>query len=350
MKNLSDLTIIIPSYNRQKYLLRQLEFWKNIEVKVLVLDGTEIACSKLSEYNSPDIKVIHIPETIEKRLGLAAQMIDTKYAAMISDDEFFIPSALDSIIQFLNKNLSYAACKGRAIGFNTDSKYQTLGQMAYEDLKDYDLNSESSTERLINHMSPYVMASLWAVHRSEVLITCLDFISRTRTYSTAAAVEVQISMITAWHGKIRVLNELMWLRSYENDNIWWSYGNLTVARWFRESKYKKEVHEFIKSIACLTGCDPKYIRLALKRNTIDAEKMLKKRPLIIRLASIFSRYIPSKLKLFLQKAIKKLILKKNSTISLLDCAYEMQNSHVIVDTDQLKLISKLIKDDILTNQ
>ena len=42
MKNLflKKLTIIIFSYNRQKYLIRTLKYWSNYDIKLLVLDGS----------------------------------------------------------------------------------------------------------------------------------------------------------------------------------------------------------------------------------------------------------------------------------------------------------------------
>ena len=344
MSNLSDLTIIIPSYNRQGYVIRQLKFWKNTEVKVLVLDGSENVCSKLSSYTSTNIKVLHIPKSIEKRLGLAGQIIETKYAAMISDDEFFLPSALSSVIEFLDKNLSYSACKGRAVGFNLDSENLILGKMAYEDLEGYDLNLESPSERMIDHMSPYVMASLWAVHRTEVLKICLDLISRNTKYSSAAAVEIQISLITAWYGKIKVLNELMWFRSYENENIWWSFGNVSTYKWLSKKKYKQEINQFIDTLSHSISCSQKDIRSALEGLIAYYEEVSRQRGILIRLASVFAIFIPVKAKLLIAAVIKRLIRnKQNSSITLFDCVTSMQNSGVIIDMEGVEAISSLVK-------
>jgi hypothetical protein len=37
---LNNLTIVIFSYNRQKYLKRTIGYWSNYDVKLLVLDGS----------------------------------------------------------------------------------------------------------------------------------------------------------------------------------------------------------------------------------------------------------------------------------------------------------------------
>ena len=82
MNGLSDLTIVIPSYKRQKYLLRQILFWKDYDVNLLILDGSPTAAQELLDCAGDHCRYIHLPISIEERFGIAAQMIETKYAAM----------------------------------------------------------------------------------------------------------------------------------------------------------------------------------------------------------------------------------------------------------------------------
>ena len=55
---LNKLTIVIVSYNRQKLLKRLVKFWLNYNVKILILDGSDI---KLQDnfLNSKNITYIH---------------------------------------------------------------------------------------------------------------------------------------------------------------------------------------------------------------------------------------------------------------------------------------------------
>ena len=39
--DLSDLTIIIPTYNRQNFLVRQIIYLSNYNVNLLIADGSE---------------------------------------------------------------------------------------------------------------------------------------------------------------------------------------------------------------------------------------------------------------------------------------------------------------------
>ena len=39
MTDLSDLTLVIPAYNRAAYLARQIEYWAGSGVQLCILDG-----------------------------------------------------------------------------------------------------------------------------------------------------------------------------------------------------------------------------------------------------------------------------------------------------------------------
>ena len=39
--NLSKITIVIPSYERQKYLIKKIKYWSNFEVDVHIVDGSD---------------------------------------------------------------------------------------------------------------------------------------------------------------------------------------------------------------------------------------------------------------------------------------------------------------------
>ena len=340
MNGLSDLTIVIPSYKRQKYLLRQILFWKDYDVNPLILDGSPTAAQELLDCAGDHCRYIHLPISIEERFGIAAQMIETKYAAMLSDDELFLPSSLKTIVQFLDNNLSYSACKGNALGFQLDSTGKTCGQQAYQDLKDYDLNDEDPRIRMNRHMSPYVMASLWAVHRSEVLKICLNLGAEGPKYSTAAAFEAQVSLVTAWCGKVKVVNELMWLRSFENENVWWSFGNLSLARWFNHAQYASEVDQFICDLASATSERKEDFKVALAGYVSEC-KLVDSR---LGFTRLLARRLPDKVKVLLRVAVSRFGLRKDvAKIPLIDSAQELAATGVDVDIKELVAVCQFIE-------
>ena len=81
MKYLSKITIVIPSYNRPKYLIRQLHFWKAYNAQVIILDGSEQSWDINNDESIPNnIQYHHLPVSIEKRLSFIKTLIQTPYS------------------------------------------------------------------------------------------------------------------------------------------------------------------------------------------------------------------------------------------------------------------------------
>ena len=340
MNMLSDLTIIVPTYNRPKYALRQMLFWKDHDINLLILDGSLSPIQELLDCTGGNCRYVHLPISIEERFGIAAQMVDTKYAAMLPDDEFFLPSSLKTIICFLENNPSYSACKGNALGFELDSAGKIFGRQAYQDLKDYDLNDEDPRIRMKRHMYPYVMASLWAVHRVEVLKVSLKLASERSAYSTAAAFEAQVSLVTACNGKVKVVNELMWLRSFGNGYVWWAFGNLPLARWFKNPKYSSEVNQFIGDLGKVTGEKNEVIKEAIAGYVSECELADSQTSF----ARLLARRLPNKVRLFLSVVVSYFSPREEvRQILLLDSAQELAATGVDVDIKELVAVSQFIE-------
>ena len=103
---ISNLSIVIPTYNRQDYALRNMKFWSERGASVYVLDGSSLAIDKerMKEIG-PNVRYCHMPVSIHERLLAATNFISTPYCIMLSDDEFFIPSALEACIKELELDI-----------------------------------------------------------------------------------------------------------------------------------------------------------------------------------------------------------------------------------------------------
>ena len=232
--NLVNITLVIPTFERHPYVKRQIDFWKNYKIKVEILDGSDTPLLNIKNKKNSLIRYWHIPKSIEKRLLFASSLIKTKYAALLSDDEFFLPSAIDNCIQFLEKNKDYGSCKGRAIWFDFWNG-EIIGGSTYTRLNHFHVKSNKGYERMIEHLVPYEIGTLWSVQRSEIFIANLKTVGSNKAFSTAAAVEMQISLISSYISKVKVIDEIMWFRSEENPNIWWSFGRTTFKNWWNDS-------------------------------------------------------------------------------------------------------------------
>ena len=120
---LEKLTLVMPTYQRQKYALRNMRYWSDTNVTLMVLDGSEDPInSKILNSFGANIVYINDPSSIEQRLNKAHFKINTEYVALIGDDEFYVVSAVKSCIQELEKDDSLIACCGSCLGFYFNKK------------------------------------------------------------------------------------------------------------------------------------------------------------------------------------------------------------------------------------
>jgi len=99
---LSKLTIVIPTYNRQSYALRNMRYWSGRGAIVHVIDGSPVTISKDDLVGLADnIHYHHHPNSLYERFKYSLQLIRTDYSALLSDDEFFLPSASEVCINEL---------------------------------------------------------------------------------------------------------------------------------------------------------------------------------------------------------------------------------------------------------
>ena len=71
---------------------------------------------------------------------------------MSSDDEFYLPSALSSCIEFLSKHSEFSNCGGRAIGFKSD-KNNIYGIKTYLRLNNFCLDHNNAIYGAKKHFS-----------------------------------------------------------------------------------------------------------------------------------------------------------------------------------------------------
>ena len=101
-----ELTLIIPTYERQELVLMAMAYWHKQDVELHVIDGSAepIASSMLPV--SEKIHYHHLPVSLFDRLSYATELVQTPYCSLISDDEFFLPSGLNACIAELSRRPS----------------------------------------------------------------------------------------------------------------------------------------------------------------------------------------------------------------------------------------------------
>lgn len=123
---LSELTIIIPTYNRPLELEISIEYWRDLPVTVHILDGSEKPWFPLGPIeNAPTINYHHIPaekyqapmESVFQRIIYGSKLPTTKFSAFGCDDDFYTISGLLESLVILESQPKLDAIAGRVLTY-----------------------------------------------------------------------------------------------------------------------------------------------------------------------------------------------------------------------------------------
>jgi glycosyltransferase domain-containing protein len=246
---LEKITIIIYSYNKHKYLIRSINYWLNYNIKLLILDGSSVKLDD-SCLQSKNIKYVHDTRGVYDRFLSSINYIDTEFVILCCDDEFYLPSAISSCIEFLTKEITYSNCQGLAIGFGTRKKgKEVYGFQQYLEFRDWSLDHDSALERIAQHFSNYTPAHVYSVTRfSTWKIICKHIFEK--KYNFCGMFELQIEFLRMVPGKSKIIKELMWMRNNEVPET--SMGGkfsaskiITMLEWWHEKRCEKEKEDFL---------------------------------------------------------------------------------------------------------
>lgn len=169
---LSELTIIMPSYNRPFELERAIEYWRGTPVNVHILDGSEKPWFPLGLIKGVStITYHHIPaekdqapmENAFQRVLFGSKLPETKFSAVGCDDDFYTISGLVESLKILKLNETIDAVVGRVLTY--ERKQNLLWHHKYVPRTDRrDLESDSIEEKLLTGSSWF----LYAVCRTEI--------------------------------------------------------------------------------------------------------------------------------------------------------------------------------------
>ena len=228
----------MPTYNRHNYALRAIRFWSNTDVHLIVIDGTSEPLSADIVKEFPDnITYISDSSSWTNRMKIGAGRSSTEYSALISDDEFFLPSSLIELIQALDDQQSVVSAIGHVLRFYP-YKQSVLYQYSYPEFKTASILEKDSMLRVQKHLHPYRVTSLYAVTRTDCFrknIAVADICSR---FPNSASFEVGFEIANAYQGEIIVLPIVSWLRSNENPPNWNS-KTVSIYDWWSEEKDSK---------------------------------------------------------------------------------------------------------------
>lgn len=250
LQNLSQLTIVIPSYCRQDFIVRQCAYWHGRGVSVIIIDGSPKELSiNLQQVivGLGDITYLHSPTSFNDRLKHAAKLIKTPYSVLCGDDEFLLPSGLCSAISLLDKDLDLVACVGQSLRYYLSNDRSKINYGTGYDTYRYEVRHNNVEDRLNASLKNYNAATCYAVTRSPVW--CRSW-GNLQSCSSALVTELEHALTTYIWGKFATVDDVYWMRSDENSFITTiDSSRLPLEEWWKSTKFKTEKINFVTKIA-----------------------------------------------------------------------------------------------------
>ena len=333
--------------------MRNMHYWAGRGVVMHVLDGSQAALMP-EQLKSLDFNIHyhHLPVSMYQRFRKAIDLVETKYVALIGDDEFFIPSALVSCLDELNRKTELVACTGRCLAFNCTSG-EVMAYLAYQEMESHSLNQENALARMLEHMSSYTPSTIYSVMRTSVWKKSMNTLVQKefRAYSIG---ELQFELATSYQGKTKVIPELIWMRSNESEPTRGTDPSLmpnhTLHDWWLDPTKEGERIEFlnIMSVSLSNSSDEiENISDGVRRSVDIFVKRRLDRLNVVRASRIrrFNRFaislIPAKFKLYLKANLRKLY-KFNDVRSLSLAARDLEATGVKVDFEEIRKIQTIV--------
>jgi glycosyltransferase domain-containing protein len=354
---LENLTILIFSYNRHRYLKRTIKYWSKYNAKVVVIDGGD---TKLEDecLGKKNIKYVYDPRNLYDRLKSSSSYIDTEFMILGCDDEFYLPSALSSCIKFLTNNTDYSCCGGRVIGFSTNNN-ELFGREVYPELKNFSLTNDCAFQRVEKHMSNYTIAHIYSVTRSNNWKKICKHVFE-KEYNLYAAFELQIEFLMPVFGKSKIIPELMTMRNLDVEPIRGTSPSLNPKssgrlKWWFDNNMGNERKNFFYRMN--KACQEILMSQNYRFNEIAVAKLikvffdkiyLKKNNLIKRVMMKILKFLPNQITLLLKIFSKKIkilnkIEKKNTQSNLIKQINSIKSENVLVNQKDIDNIVYILK-------
>jgi glycosyltransferase domain-containing protein len=248
--NLSMLTIVIPSYCRQDFIIRQCANWHGSGASVVIMDGSPKPLANTLQQaitGLGDITYVHSATVIVDRLKHAATLIKTPYAVMCGDDEFLLASGVCSAIALLEQDQDLVACIGQSLHYYLSNNVSQCNYGTGYDTYRYEVSHDNVQDRLNASVKNYNAATCYAITRSPVWRRSWGNL---QGYSSGHIDELEHAFTTYIWGKLASVDDVYWMRSNENppaETV--DVKRLPTETWWASDKFKTERANFVTKLS-----------------------------------------------------------------------------------------------------
>lgn len=240
--DLSDITVVILSRGREVVLRKTLEYWNQFDISVMVFHNTEspIDTKEFSTRISYNVSELNYGERCQQ----IPKLLETQYAILSADDEFYLPSALLKMKAILDNNSDLQSVGGQTVAVGKYGPIKT-GYFAYSNMIGYKNNHESPEDRLNSHFNSqngYLNGGMYRLMRRNLMSQMLQAFGVVSKFTTPYIYEITGEFIVNAYGKSIYISDLYWLRNWVvapvNNDKW--DRRLYVKEWATSEKYSEQ--------------------------------------------------------------------------------------------------------------
>lgn len=226
------ITLLIPTMNRSDFLIRLLRYYWELGFQgcICIGDSSDTADIERTKraieafQNKLNIDYREYPHLDDADcLQQLLNSVSTPYAALVPDDDFLVPAALEQCGLFLDKHPDYSAAHGigLAIGLKSAGAH---GEVAWvRHYRQTVIEGESASQRLRDHLSNYSVA-LFSVHRIE---SWREMYKDVSLLTKRLAGELLPCCLSVIQGKVKELDCLYLMRQSHHQR----YSGISIKDW-----------------------------------------------------------------------------------------------------------------------
>ena len=230
----ADLTIIIPTFNRSKWLNCTLKTIANYNLKIVVVDGSTnnqevVEYRKLIKqinHNNSGHLIQHLVNegSFFERINMAANIIDTEFCKICADDDLFSIEFINDAICKLKANKKIASVEGGIASYDVRKrKFISFSHQYNDDVSSADLlvrgTALNSRTGIFGVMSVALLRVCSSLSMDMEKIIVKDVSKDNLMWAAYRLMELIYRIVTICFGIIEKSNHLMLLRLYHDDNL-----------------------------------------------------------------------------------------------------------------------------------
>ena len=259
---LSELTIVILTYNRPLELERAIEYWRDIPVTLHILDGSDKPCFPVGVLPGATNISYHYFETrkdepqsagYKNRIRFAAQLPTTRFSALIGEDDFFVISGLYASLKVLSESETICSVTGISVGYENQNLETKWGLRQIETRASKNFESRSVSDRLGPQQSGETPIVYYGIFKTETWKKVFAISYRYNFNTNLIGGERLVHANALALGPLKEIKQVLWLRRFYVERVNFETLDLhrrgSYDRYLRDKGNKSEIHDYFGLLA-----------------------------------------------------------------------------------------------------